>query len=258
MCSSDLLGRALRDIGHFAEALQATERSADELRSQLPYLRPLALAQLGLIWLRLGQTARAQQALTEAQAADIAAPWMMASLKTLEARIALASGRDAAPALREGLSAAPRNQRRLLRFMLLAESLRLRDADAGLLSEAEATIVEAEGLGLSSSIAATRAETLSRRAAAMLEDTYPFDLYPPEVWMQVAAVRQGLDDPAGSRQALAAAARWVVAAARHHVPPAFLDAFLRRNPVNAALAHRLQGEPALAGILAPAFALTSA
>lgn len=266
------LGRALRDVGHFAGALQATERSVEELRTQLPYLRPLALAQLGLIWLRLGQTARAQQALGEARAGDVAAPWMVASLKTLEARVEQALGRDPAPALREGLAAAPLGQRRMLRYMLLAESLRLRDAGADTLAVAERAIAEAEGLGLASAELAlsamaaplalrlgqtARAEALSRRAARLLEDTYPFDLYLPEAWLQVALTREGLDDAEGARQALAAAARWVAAAAQRHVPPAFIDSFLRRNPVNAALAHRLQGEPALAGLLRPAFALIS-
>ncbi len=270
------LGRALRELGQYEEALRATDRAVAAVTAQLPYLRPLAFGQQGLTWLRLGQTARAQNALDQARAETVVAPWMNASLKILEARIATALGRDAAPAIKAGLALAPQGQRRLLRYMLLAESTRLRDADHHTLAEAEQAAQEAERLGLASAELAlfamaaplalrlgepARATAHAQRAAALAERLHPFDLYRPEVWLHIAQTLHATDGEGQAQHrttavtALTAAAHWVAAAARLHVPAPFVESFLHRNPINATLLSLLRQQPALAAIVAPVLLL---
>ncbi len=88
---------------------------------------------------------------------------------------------------------------------------------------------------------------------ARLRHCHPADTYHPEAWWIAVRAFDALADTPAADAALGVAFEWVAERALPHVPPAFRDSFLQRNPVNrdllAAAARRL-------GRLVPAVAIT--
>ena len=80
-----------------------------------------------------------------------------------------------------------------------------------------------------------QAATALRRLLPKLADVQPADMYLPDAWwgaVQVFRACQAVDDAA---MALAQGLAWVHQRALPHVPAAFRDSFLQRNPTNLAL-----------------------
>lgn len=254
------IGRAMREAGRYNEALIWTRRSIDIERTQSPQHLALTHAQEGLLWLRLGQTARASQALARARRADLTSPHAIAALLVLEGRIARATGRDSEGPWREAIRVAPRDQRRSIFRIALAESLRLPTATVRDLDEAVEAADDSHARGmfgielalrtLAACLAtrlgdSRRASSLVETAAALSDRHWAFDLYAPEIWLLQARVRKELGKVDDALAALGRASEWVLQSATRHVPPEYLHSFLHRNEVNAALLSEIRAWPEL-------------
>ncbi len=202
---------------------------------------------LAIVWLQLGQPARALQALTPIPA-EAARPLAQRQVRrlTIEARLEAALGRPALPRLEQALQLCGPNTEPLLR--MLAELDRSRErppADA--VADCDRVRREAETIELLALAARARvfrvdalrragdlggAADAAREVAASWHACRPTDLYWPEaLWMARQALHAAGDLP-GSQALDREAADWIRDVARSHVPAAFQESFLHRNPVN--------------------------
>jgi hypothetical protein len=232
--------QAERCRGRFAAALAAADLAEQQLAASNPARLPVVQLQRGHVWLDLGQTARAQQALN---AAARALP------PHLEARRCLLLARA-----HHGPEAAAWRARLLVRM----DATRGFDAAAAL-TELAALDREAEAFSLAAvrrALLAQRFERwcefgreahlepapgLLRLALAQLAEALPGDgsaaalAYLLELPWQAARLlaAAGLAaEAAALRQRLRA---WVNQAAENDVPAPFREAFVQRQPVNRAL-----------------------
>jgi len=234
------------ETGRFADALQAFEDLGPRLQAMGGGFWTVAMQTTwATMWLHLGQFARAQQALAGHD--DSATPaFMRSSRQLLHMEIANWLGRPV-----------PQTMVADAQAMVAADPGRIAGAAVRALRAATPDQVLAEvptwidrslaqeryGVALAARVHETRAAlqlgqldraaSAARAALALVAQGYaPDAMYGPEVqlvaWRALSAV--GAADEA--RQALFAGADWVRQQALPQVPPAFIDAFLHRNPVN--------------------------
>lgn len=75
----------------------------------------------------------------------------------------------------------------------------------------------------------------ARDALALMERFHPEVVYRGDVWLALATALRTIDDDDAAARIEMAAAQWIETTAREHVPDAFRDSFLERNPANRSL-----------------------
>jgi DNA-binding SARP family transcriptional activator len=234
----------LRDVGRYAEALPLLEESLQGLQAEGSANDVTMCAQrLALLYLFLGQPARAQRTLALARPG--VPPGVAMFQRVLEAELALASGGDALTPMREALAMASDPNDVFHRIATLFAS-RVVPADEGEALAASlavwASVQGRQGLAMSAharAAAAALAAGAPRRALphaeaalALVQQHQPESFYLPEVWLAAGRVHAALGHDAAAQQAFADGRRWVMAAHDQQVPEAWREAFLVRNPIN--------------------------
>ncbi len=209
----------------------------------------------GFVWLMLGQTTRAAQAMQEPPPA--AAPaWLHARRLVVEGRVARALGSAALPKVTLALELLDQADDPFQR--LLAELDLSREVDAAQAvsicrhCRERAESLELLAIGAKARVFEIEAHLRAGDAAAAaqaaallwpsLESCRPQDLYWPEaLWITHRAFEAGGDSSA-ALEALQQAAHWIKHAALPHVPPAFHDAFVQRNATNHAVLARARSQ----------------
>lgn len=201
--------------------------------------------------LMLGQHARAMQTLQRPMPAATPLHFQARRL-ILGGRLARALDGSALPKLALALELLDQRDDRYMR--LLAELDRSRELDPAAAVElcrclaAQADAVEQFAAGSKARVfeieahlragAASVAAPAAAQLSATFEGCRPGDLYWPEVlWIVYRALEAGGDHDAATA-ALDQAAHWIVKVALPHVPEAYRDAFLHRNPINRAVLAR--------------------
>ena len=242
----------LADMGQFGEALELGERVVAQLREG-GYLGWALNAQndLASAYLRLGRFDRAQH-LLDAPVPEAPA-WARGAGRFLRAKLEQWCGRPSLAMLQEarqlfeqdgvlGDAYALHKVELELARVTAPEQAATRSAAARAWARANehvvferyAAMVEIEALLQLGRIreAADLAEAL---AAAHRPVPQAYGYYLPECWcvLRAAFAAAGRDAEAGA--VVEEAAQWIRDCAARHVPPAFLRAFLERNPFNAKL-----------------------
>ncbi|MEO8079159.1 MAG: hypothetical protein ABI641_01425, partial [Caldimonas sp.] len=233
--------------GRFGSALRHFDAAAAVFAgSGQPTWVLVARNHLTNVWLQLGQTARAGQALPDDVEAVHAAT--RARRCIVASRLDAALGRDPLSALSraleilgEGGDPAMRLQAQIEQLLWLEpdDALALFDAIEAPLQRQEllALAAKARWYAIRATMRAGRVEAaaaLARPALTALGDVHPLDLYPPEALAIGHAALQAAGDDAAAQAVLQQALAWIDAAL-DDVPAPFRESFLHRNPVNRAL-----------------------
>lgn len=245
-----LLGVVRAAQGCFGDAVELLEAAVEGFRERGPKARAvLAENHLARLWLALGQSARAHQALRtdpEGEADFVVCARLTAALQ-------VAPSPAGVEALRRQLDSP--TLRTAMRLLGAIELARHEDPDAALARcvavRAEAEAKGIEGAAAHAQIALVRA--LLRRgdvaAAAQAAREQPIahaiELFAPEAHWWRAQALAAAGDTAAADAALQAALDWLGAA---NVPTPFRDGFTHRQPVHAALRALAQRR----GLAAPA------
>lgn len=240
-----LFARQQRELGRYDQALAmldgvaAAQRRADALG-----LLPLTEAELAITHLWLGQPARAMAVLhPPGERVD---PSVLAAHLRARALLAEAQRQPALPLLRQALEVVAPERRPVYRVILLRDMSRLLPPDEAL-DAAEEAFATSQRLPLRYTLASTqqalcaallragRDAEAARHARAML-DTFdagqpPALFVPAYLWVAHRALA-AVGDAATAADALRRGVAWLETHALPHVPAAFRDSFLQRNPVN--------------------------
>ncbi len=244
------LARVEADLGHFAVALPGFERALLMARDQLPAYRPALMTSLARAWSFLGQWARCDALLREVRATPGLPPIMRVTLALAETRRSLmgahpdASGTTGLTLDTDARDSDVRGVRCLAHYTR-ALTAAPRDAlDAARTAREAAQAQQLAGMSLMALVRMTdaarqagdidHATRLAHQCLDEFETTDPDSLYRPELWWVAWQALDAARD-AAAPQVLARAVAWVRDTANLHVPPAFRDSFLHRNPVNQSL-----------------------
>jgi len=236
--------------GRYAAALGALDEGLDRLAEFAPGYRPVAVVHQAVCWSHLGQWARMAQAIDSL--GDLATMSSASRLRVLLLRhqmaLALAQPTDASRLSDAVALAEHARLPDIAHALLLEAAAALAPADA--LRQCEEVIASAEALGQDATRLAAHAQ--AARAAALCGDAPRARGHvdaKTALAGRVTVVRQYRMEPswhaafalhhigdAARAQALAAdACGWIDDTARRHVPAAFRESFLNRNPVNRSL-----------------------
>ncbi len=234
----------LRDLGRYAEALQAVELAL-HTAGQDPAAAAVAHGHVAALWLHLGQPARAQQALAAASAQAVA-PNRRARLAQLTGQLRQSLGQSPNQAFEQAMAESPRGGLTALRSMIaLDHACTLPPDDA--LAACVQVMQRGDALGLSGVALAARvraalfavranvpehAAAFARQALDTPDDIRADDLYRAELWRNAALAFQAAGLAADAQAAVSTGRDWVLRVAQEQVPAEFRDGFLRRNPVN--------------------------
>lgn len=239
----------LRDLGRYREALPTLERVLAAFRDEGNELWSANVeAHLALLWIALGQNARAQALVAKAAPAGVP-PFIAARRLTVAAQLLRIQGRAAHRPLEEATRLLEGADRADVRLILQMErSLQLDPASA--VDLCASTVAESErrelhGLRVGATLrwieAALRngdvqsAAHLAQGVAEELPRLTPPGFYLPEGWWIVQGALDAADDRRAADFALRRAADWIRGTALPNVPDEFRDGFLHRNPINRAV-----------------------
>ena len=235
----------LRDVGRYAEALPLLEEALAGLRAE-GSATDIAMTQqrLALLFLHLGQPARAQRLLAEEHSR--LPPGITMFQRVLQAEVAHRTGGDAHVRIREALALVPGTDDIFHRIAtLFASSIVAADEGEALASSLAswASVRERFGLAMAAHVRAAgcaaaqgawqRAVPHAEAALTLVRADYqPESFYLGELWLVVGRVFDAVGRPGPARTALADGYAWAMALHDDHVPVEFRDSFLHRNPVN--------------------------
>jgi DNA-binding SARP family transcriptional activator len=238
----------LRDTGRYAEALPLLEEALAGFQQEGSATDVTMTAQrLALLFIFLGQPARAQQAL--AQARPGVPPGVAMFQRVLEAELLhLRGSAEAEPAIRAALALVPNPDDVFHRIATLFAT-RIVPAEEGEAMAAGlavwAAVQERFGLAMSAHVRAagcaaaqgawTRALPHVEAALALSARHQPESFYLGELWWVAARVHAALGRGAEAARLLDDGRRWVMALHDGHVPEPFRPGFLQHNAVNRAL-----------------------
>jgi DNA-binding SARP family transcriptional activator len=248
-------GLALRGLGEYRQALRVFEDAQLVMAQHMPAWLPGLHNMLAVMWMQLGQWARAKQAVDASLLSSANLPRYRARALILLADITRQLDSPLAPSLQTEIAALTQDpsplaqhQSGLSRVLSLPASegyaLACRMRDQGLFKQMPNHVLEAE---VRCATMATRvgrhdlAVIHAREALQRLRETGPTTLYRGEVWLAAAQALE-VTAPDERAQVLRTAAQWIQDTAKHRVPEEFRDSFMHRNPVNRellALAKRL-------------------
>ena len=239
------LAHRLRDLGQFGEALELLETALAGYEAGGGSHSDKALTEQRLVVLfqQLGQAWRARSLLAHERPG---VPRGVAMIRLAHrAELQHMTDGDGLPLMREALRIVPNSDDIYHRITTLFAT-RLVPPDEGEALAAGlaawATNRERHGVALAGHVrAAACALALAApnrawphvEAARHLAKTYlPDSFYLPEVWLVAGQVLDALGRAAEARRAVADGLAWVTRVHDSHVPAAFRDSFLQRNPVN--------------------------
>ncbi|CAN5115523.1 hypothetical protein BH09PSE6_BH09PSE6_10690 [soil metagenome] len=237
----------LRDLGRYADA----QRVGELVMQSLPQSPPNVLAahnHFALLWLHLGQHARARQSIEKGR--GIAAlPFTIARWHHLEGLLQLAMGGQARDSLNTAAELAANAGRTVLQQMITLDVALLLDPEDALARCLEvrnrARTIGYLGVALAASARCARfaaaaglrdvALVHAREALGPRPGIQPADLYPAEIWLDAALGFRagGADDEAAA--AVKAGVAWIEETAAREVAEPLRSGFLERNAVNRAL-----------------------
>ena len=235
-------------LGHYEQSLALYTAALERFRKSNAVTWVAACENnLASTWLKLGQTARAMQALNPV--AENVPPTTRARRRIIEGRIDRALGRSALPALHEALALLGERgdpYQRLLAELDITQETEPQEAAAQCRRCRErAESVELLGAAMKARLyeigallrggAAGAAGALAYEIRPLLADCRSEDMHWPEaLWLLVRAF-DAAGDEAAALELLAEAAHWIRVEALPRVPEPFRDAFLTRQPVNQAV-----------------------
>lgn len=243
----DMMALALlRDLARYPEALAMAD-AALRGTAQHPGALPVAQLHQAMLWLHLGQTARAGQVLDAIEAAGVP-PMRRARLSHVQGRLLFMRGQDGSAKWREAVAAAPATGRAAISALIALDHATLLPPAEGL-AACEAEITRAEGFGYDGIALAARirasalalaagdavlAAAHARQALAAPQGPQGVvtdDLFPAERWVNAAKALHALGDEPAAQRALRDGLAWLQATARQ-VPTEFRAGFLERVPLN--------------------------
>ncbi len=243
-----LLAHRLRDLGHYDEAIPMLEEAMAEFRRAGTHHWLFATAhRLALAYSQAGQHARAVRLMAEdpaGQSVKARAMWM-----AHRAEVARVSGGDAMAPIRAALALlggeVDDGNNRLVTLMATAivppaegEPMAIAVAAWAAARErfgmAAAAHARAAGCALAQD-AIDRAIPQAEAAVRLFSVHEPDNFYRAEIWWVAAQVFQAASRRAEADHMLALGRDWITRIAAGHLPEAFRDGFLHRNPVNRAL-----------------------
>lgn len=235
----------LRDVGRYAEALPLLEEALAGFRAE-GSATDIAMTQqrLALLFLHLGQPARAQKLL--AQEHLRLPPGIALFQRVLRAEVAHRGGADARDRIAEALSLVPNTDDIFHRIAtLFASHIVAADEGEALASSLAswASVRERFGLAMAAHVRAAgcaatqgawqRALPHAEAALTLVRADYqPESFYLGELWLVAARVFDAHGRHDAALAALADGRAWVSALHDAHVPAEFRSSFLHRNPVN--------------------------
>ena len=234
-------------VGRYREALERLDSAISRFQRDGQKLWiAVASNHKAQFLIELGQFARARQTL-EYEVPPVES--VQARGGTVAARIDRALGQPGEPALRNALEILNRGGDPHVRMhALLDEAVRLEpqlavtrcDEVMRMAGELEFVGVSMRA-GLLRALALHRADqsaaaaTLLRELLPRLDRVQPADMYLPDAWWIAAQAFDACGASDDATMAVAHGTRWIRQVARLHVPEAFRDSFLHRNPTNVAL-----------------------
>jgi DNA-binding SARP family transcriptional activator len=235
----------LLGLARYTEAVHCFEQAQVDISTHMPGWLPAVHNMTAMLWMQLGQWARARQAVDAALAGATSLPRYHARALRLRAQIAVALRESPDAGLAEqieasGESAGPlvQHQDGLARTLVLppgeAYALACRTRDDALARQMPNHVLEAETRCAGASLRAglhEQAARHAREALKRLREVTPTGFYRGEVWL-VAAQALAPTAPIERQRVLDVAAAWIHETARLRVPAEFRDSFLHRNPVN--------------------------
>jgi tetratricopeptide (TPR) repeat protein len=245
-----LLAQVLVQTGAYAEALEKLEAAEQGVRAGAPALAAGLIGWRGLCWLRLGQFARARQAIHEVQAApELPRPTAVRSwLLMHEWRQTSGVAEDGVSALEHAAGLLDGTEMtaiaasvQLARAFLMPDRQGLQSLQA---LGARAAARGMQGHALEAQVAAARLALRSDPAQALVHAKAALELarsaefvhsYRGEFWLHLGRVLLANGLAVRAQRLLAAGADWVRRTAQFHVPEPFRESFLHRNPVNVEL-----------------------
>lgn len=237
-------GAMQRDQGRYAEAIERLERATAAFAAAGNALWTCnARSHLALLWLQLGQLARARQVLVTP--GEGVPSFLRARQSCIEGQWLEAMGKNGQPLIADALSLLGADGRRDIRLAIGLERLRgLPPQDAAQRSRSiqeEAERHELMGLALGARAGRLDAAWRGGRSAAHVSEALsvasdaerllPSGSYRPALWLAAARVLLAAGEPVSAHSILQQAARWIADCAAQ-LPPHFRDGFRRRNAVN--------------------------
>lgn len=233
------LGYWLAGAGRFDAALQLLDAAVAALARGNPMQHQMAQGLLARVWVTLGQPARALALVREMPEAPPGR--LRASQLALRARIEQARGRDAAPLFRAVVATALSEAD----FVRLGAEVALADCagDARALASLQQRAEQLEYFPIAAEAASLRLQaqgepadvpTVLAAEQRVLAARLPA-YYLPEQLARCSSAYRRLGRESDACRCEQAALDWVHKTALPQVPPPFVDSFLHRNPVNAAL-----------------------
>jgi tetratricopeptide (TPR) repeat protein len=240
-----VLGVNLRDRGAYGQALTRLDRVLELADERTPMFRQPALNTLALLWLQLGQPARAQPLQKEALRYGQVAIWLVARAHLQLGLLRQRLGQPARDCFEQALRVAPPTGRPLTYMhasLCLAE---LDGGDAGysraIEIDRQALAGEFTGMRVVAQAALTRialADRAPQRAALhareaiwLLAQADPDETYRGDIWLAAYRALVAVGDPHAD-DVMNSAVTWITQVAQQAVPTEFRDGFLNRNPVN--------------------------
>lgn len=241
------LGHHLCNLGRYGEAVPLLECAAAGFREGGRDLKAdTATHFLALVWVHLGQHARALRLTSGAAGSPLA---RVQAMRLAYRALALhAAGQDALETVREALACLNVPESLWYRtHSLIATAIVAPDEGEPMALELASWALARERFGLALAAharaarcalamgAAERARPHLHTALQLAQAHQPDVYYLPELWWMAARVHQALGRDAARQAAVRDGARWVARVAAQHVPPVFRDSFLHRNRINAEL-----------------------
>ena len=234
-------------VGRYGDALQRLDEALVIFQRDAQTLwTAVASNHKAQLLIDLGQFARAQQALAYAPPPI---DHVRARGATLAARLERALGQSGRDAMNQARLSLHHGADPHVRMHVMLEDALSDEPQAAMqqCSEALQLALQLEFAGVAMKARLLHAHAQSRageRAAAaaamhalvpQLASVQPADLYPGQAWWLVCQVFEANGESDQALMALAQGALWVRRVALPHVPEAFRDSFLQRNPSNRAL-----------------------
>ena len=238
-------GLALRGLGEYRQAIRAFEDAQASIAQHMPAWLPGVHNMVAVLWMQLGQWARAKQAIDAALDGSGSLPRYRARALLLMVEVMREMNLPQVHSLQKEIAGLTQDnsplvlhQSGLSRSLILpvdeGYGLACRLRDQGLALQMPNHVLEAEVRCATTAARAGRhdqAASHAREALRRLRDTSPTTLYRGEVWLAAAQALE-VTAPQERAQVLQTASQWVRETAYHRVPEEFCDSFLHRNPVN--------------------------
>jgi len=239
-----LLALCSCQLGRYREALAHAEQAIElTVRDTVPHVAVANLRQAGC-WRALGQWGRVQQILELPVVRESTLAMVHAHSAILQHHLDIALGRPPGGDVVRALIGvgAERPDLRLLLQIEQAQTLPLDEAlplleqvcEQALAMQYEGTAMAARvrAAGLCAGTDPAAAVRHAEAALALAARCQSISLVPAELWLHAARAFQAAGDSRRADELLALGRNWIRDTAREHVPEAFRDSFLHRNPVN--------------------------